>query len=362
LIIGAGPAGLATAAELSRRGVAYRLVERGPTLGHSWENAYDSLTLHTGRHLSALPGRGFARGTPLFPSKRDFLSYLADYARAFDLRVETGVDVGTIGREDDEWVARANGSELRGPAVVMATGIMAKPRLPEIPGRDAYTGTVIHSVEYRRPGALVGKRVLVIGVGNSGGEIGSELAHAGARVTVAVRTGANVVPREIAGIPIQYLVYAMRPLPRRAKEWVAARVRSMSEKRRGPPVLPRPPWSPLDAVPLIGFHLPDAIRAGLIDVKLGGVAAFEPGGVRFDDGTSAPFDAVILATGFEPALDALGGLVRRDAHGFALRTDRVTSADQPGLWFVGHNYDSTGGLANIARDAKIVGARLGARH
>jgi cation diffusion facilitator CzcD-associated flavoprotein CzcO len=358
LIVGAGPAGLATAAELTRCGVAYRLVERGPTAAHSWEHTYDSLTLHTGKHMSMLPGRRFPRSTPIFPSRADFLAYLRDYIHRFTLDVETGLEVRDIRRDGDDWVAHANGTEVRSPVLVMATGIMAKPVAPAVPGREGYGGLVMHSVQYRRPAPFIGKRVLVVGVGNSGGEIASEIARAGGRVTVLVRSGANVVPRELAGIPIQYLAAALRRLPRGARLWIAERVRALSERRRGPAVLPRPPWSALDAIPLIGFHLVDAIRLGIVRVKLGALDSFTATGVRYGDGEEADFDTVIFATGFLPAIDALGTLVRRDERGFALRSDRVASADQPGLYFVGHNYDVTGGLANIRKDATIVARRL----
>ena len=106
-------------------------------------------------------------------------------------------------------------------------------------------------------------------------------------------------------------------------------------------------------VPLIGFHLIDAIRAGTIRVKPG-VREFTSAGVRFDDGTDGSFDDVIMATGYRAAVGTLGSLIRTDACGFAVRTGRVTSADQPNLYFVGHNYDTRGGLRNIAQDARLV--------
>jgi hypothetical protein len=125
-------------------------------------------------------------------------------------------------------------------------------------------------------------------------------------------------------------------------------------------VLPRPAHGPLDAIPLIGFNLVDAIRDGLVEVR-GGVERLTARGASFVDGkspTEEPFDVVILATGFAPALAPLGQLIRVDAKGFALRHDRVTGADHDGLYFVGHNYDATGGLFNIARDAPLVGERV----
>lgn len=361
LIIGAGPAGLATAARLARHRVPYRLLERGPQLGHSWVNTYDSLTLHTGKHMSTLPGMAFPRRTPLFPTRDHFLAYLNDYARRFDIQIETGVQVDRVSRNSHDWIVRAGEREFSARALVMATGIMANPRLPSVPEIESFQGEVVHSVRYRRPDPFIGRRVLVVGVGNSGGEIASELGRAGVDATVLVRSGANVVPREIFGVPIQYIAYGMRKLPRHLRETIAARVQALTERRRGPPVLPRPPWGPLDAIPLIGFHLVDAIRAGQVRVRLGSLASFTAEGVRFADGEAAHYDVVIFATGFAPAIAPLGDLVRRDQHGFARRRDRVTSADQPDLYFVGHNYDATGGLANIRRDSVDVAVRLARR-
>ncbi len=358
VIIGAGPAGLATAAELSRRGVAYRLLERGPTLGTSWVNAYDSLTLHTGRHMSTLPGRDFPDGTPLFPTRDQFVAYLRDYAAGAGLKVETGMTVSALRRDGNEWVAMVKGIDVRASAIVMATGIMSNPVEPEIPGRASFAGSITHSVNYRNPGPCAGQRVLVVGVGNSGGEIASELGRAGVDVTILVRRGANVVPRAIAGIPIQYLAAAMRRLPIGARRRVSRLMQRVSEFRHGAPILPRPPWTPADAVPVIGFHLVDAIREGKVRLRVGTIESLETGGARFADGSRAPFDRIILATGFAPALDALGTLVRRDEKGFALRTDAVTSADQPNLYFVGMRYDTTGAIANISADARLVARRL----
>jgi cation diffusion facilitator CzcD-associated flavoprotein CzcO len=349
-VIGAGPAGLASARELLQRGIQPIVMERGPTAGHTWENLYDSLTLHTGKHLSHLPGLRFARSTPLFPPRADFLAYLRAYQRHFGLDVQTGTTVMRAQPRNGGWLLVSQDRETEVDGVIVATGIVSQPFVPEIPGRERFGGMVLHSVDYRRPDPFVGKRVLIVGVGNSGGEIGSELANAGSDVSISVRSGANVVPLTLLGLPIQYLAYSIRKLPRSWRERIANNVRVISEKRRGPPVLPRPAHSPLDAIPLIGFHLVDAIRAGRIRV-FPCISEFTAEGARFQDGSEAQFDVVILATGFRPALQPLAGLVRTDAGGFALRSDRVTSADLPRLWFVGHNYDSTGGLRNIARDA-----------
>jgi putative flavoprotein involved in K+ transport len=110
-------------------------------------------------------------------------------------------------------------------------------------------------------------------------------------------------------------------------------------------------------VPLIGFHLVDAIRSGRIQLR-GRLKEFTADGVRFGDDTTEPFDTVILATGYRAALGMLHGAVRVDDCGFALRRDGVTSVDQPGLYFVGHTYDIRGGLFNIGRDARRAARRI----
>ena len=376
VIIGAGPAGLATSRELKERGVEHVVLERGDGVGHTWANLYDSLTLHTGKHMSGLPGMRLPRSAPLFVPREQFVQYLRSYAERFALPVRTGWTVTAVERltgGNDRWRVRANTSagerEITCVVVVIATGIVANPRMPAIPGADDFQragGKLLHSVRYRAPNAFYNKRILIVGVGNSGGEIAAELARSGnadgkvTPVTIAVRTGANVVPRDILGIPIQYLARYIRKLPRKAREAVLRAVGKIVEKRRGPAVLPRPPYGPLDAIPLIGFSLVDAIRDGLVKTR-GGIARLTATGAVFADGKSPaeePFDVVILATGFAPALTLLGQLIRTDAKGFALRRDRIASADHDGLYFVGHNYDATGGLFNIARDARLLAQRI----
>lgn len=360
LIVGAGAAGLATARELQRRRVSFRILERGASAGQTWHDLYDSLRLHTGRHLSALPGLRMPRGTPLFPTRLDYFAYLRTYAEKHGIEVETGTTVQSLTQNGAGWIATTPHERIRTHAIVIATGIVANPFLPEFAGRAEFEsagGRVLHSVQYRRPEPFAGRRVLVVGIGNSGGEIGSELARSGVDVTMAVRSGANVVPLTIAGVPIQYLATVVRKLPRPTQERVVAAVRRLSEKRRGPPVLPVPQHSALDAIPLIGFHLVDEIRAGRVHVRPG-VEAMTAAGVRFFDGREEHFDDIILATGFRPALAPLGAAVRRDARGFAVRTDRISSADHETLFFVGHNYDSRGGLLNIAVDAPAAAGRI----
>jgi indole-3-pyruvate monooxygenase len=353
LVVGAGPAGLATSRALSLAGVQHVVLERGNQIGETWANLYDNLVLHTAKRFSALPGLRFPASTPRFPTRRDFLAYLHRYADAFRIPVETQAEVASFQPVGGAWIARTTtGASVQARAVVVATGIVSNPHTPEIPGRNRFGGRVLHSVEYRRPDGFKGRRVLVVGAGNSAGEISVELARAGGDVTLAVRTGALVVPREIAGIPIQYFSVALASLPARFQKMAVAMTGRTAALVHGPAVLPPPLATNCPNVPLIGFHLADLLRAGTIRLK-GGLAEFTTGGVRFVDGSEQPFDAVILATGYRAAVGMLRGLIRLDDCGFALRRDKVVSVDRPGLYFVGHNYDIRGGLFNIGRDGQL---------
>jgi cation diffusion facilitator CzcD-associated flavoprotein CzcO len=360
VVIGAGPAGLATSHALIDAGIEHVVLERGRQVGETWANLYDSLVLHTARGLSSLPGLKFPAETPLFPSREDFLCYLHRYKDAFHLPICTGSEVTRLHREDGMWVATATaGAEISARIAVVASGIVANPVSPEIPNRARFGGRVMHSVEYKRPDALASQRVLVVGAGNSAGEIAAELAQAGAEVTIAVRSGAVVLPRDVAGVPIQYLAVSLAKLPQSLQRAIARGFRRVSALLRGPAVLPRPGDSACRQVPLIGFHLTDAIRQGHVRLQPG-LTEFTSDGVRFTNGTTQAFDAVILATGFRAALDMLGPAVRRDRCGFAFRKDGITSADDDRLFFVGHNYDLRGGLLNIGRDAGRAARRIAA--
>jgi putative flavoprotein involved in K+ transport len=131
----------------------------------------------------------------------------------------------------------------------------------------------------------------------------------------------------------------------------------LSARFRGSSPLPPPVDKPCPNVPLIGFHLADGVRAGTIRLRRR-ISEFTPDGVRFADGMAEPFDRVILATGYRAALGMLSSLIGVDDCGFASRRERVISADRPHLYFVGHNYDASGGLRNIARDARIAASLI----
>src|SRR5256885_7801216 len=209
--------------------------------------------------MSGRPGMPLPRSAPLFVPREEFLHYLRRYARAFDLPVDTGRHVERMTRTDGTWTVSTSRGVLAARGVVVATGIVANPKTPHFPGQGRFAGRIAHSVAYRRPDGYAGRRVLVVGVGNSGAEIASELARAGGKVTVAVRPGANVVPLTLLGLPIQYVAHWVRQLPRRGHEMGVRPVQLLSPPPRGETALPSPAYSPPGEIPILRLHLLDAV-------------------------------------------------------------------------------------------------------
>lgn len=349
LVVGAGPAGLAVSRELARRRIEHLVLE-ADSIGSSWARYYRSLVLHTGKHLSHLPGKPHSRGMPLFPPRERFLEYLREYAAQFSLPIRERTRVVSARRTAEGWVLETSAGSFAAQALIVATGVAANPHRPYLVGEDDFRGEVLHSAEYSDPGPFRGRRVLVVGVGNSGGEIAGELSLAGVETVVSVRSGAHLMPLRILGVPSQYWGAVFGILPEPIPERVARGIAGLRRALAGPPPLPAPDRPILGRAPLLGDSLPSALRSGRVGLR-GRVERLVPGGARYHDGSEEPFDAVILATGYRPALDFLGALVRLDDAGFPLRRG-VLSRDHPDLFFVGHEYGPAGALSAIRRDAR----------
>ena len=200
IVVGAGPAGLASAAELGRRGVPAPVLERSEWIAASWRGRYDRLRLNSSRPFSKLPGARYARGTGIFPSRYEVVGYLERYARDHALDVRLGTELERIDRDGGDWVLRTSAGDLRADQVIVASGYAHTPYTPEWPGRDSFGGPLIHSGEYRNADTFRGSDMLVAGSGCSGMEIAYDLLQGGAgRVRVAVRTPPNMILRAPLG-------------------------------------------------------------------------------------------------------------------------------------------------------------------
>jgi indole-3-pyruvate monooxygenase len=363
IVIGAGPAGLAVGACLRRAGVDFLLLEREATVGASWRRHYDRLHLHTDRAHSSLPHLALPRHYPRYPSRDQVVAYLESYARAFRLTPRYGEEVTAARPRDGGWEVETARARYRAGAVVVATGYCAVPLRPSWPGLDGYQGAILHSSQYRSGERFRGQRVLVVGLGNSGGEIAIDLVEHGARPTLAVRGPVSLLPRELLGLPILTWALALSRLPPRAADALA---RPLLRLALGDPSrygLRRPERGPMRQIrerariPLIDVGTLAHVRAGRIAVRPG-VARFTPRGVAFEDAAEEDFEAVVLATGYAHGLARFVDGAERvlDARGRPLASGCETAL--PGLYLCGFHVAPTGMLREIAREACRVAAAL----
>lgn len=359
LVIGAGPAGLAVGACLRRCGVSFQVVEQADTIGASWRRHYERLHLHTDRGHSALPYLGFPKGTPRYPSRNQVIAYLEQYAEHFGIAPHLGRRVERVQYRDGEWITTSGASIYRSRHVVVATGYNAVPHRPDWPGRELFARRILHSSEYRNGEAFRGQNVLVVGLGNSGGEIAIDLCEHGARVAIAVRGALNVIPREILGLPVLALSIALSRLPARVADLLAApliRLTVGDISTLGLRKLPVGPITQIETtskVPLIDIGTLRFVREGRIGV-LGGVRSLGGAGeVTFDDGSVRDFDAIVLATGFRPALERFLEPGACAASRTAAR-DASRTASPDGLYFCGFRISPTGMLRDIGIEARWI--------
>ncbi|MCK8434390.1 NAD(P)/FAD-dependent oxidoreductase [Streptomyces sp. D2-8] len=360
-VIGGGPGGLSAAYALRARGIRAVVLEKSDHVGASWRRHYDRLHLHTTRRLSALPGLPMPRGFGRWVSRDDVVRYLEKYAEHHRLEIVTGVEVSRVERTADGtgWLLHATGGrELTGAAVVVATGYNHTPRLPDWPGRAAFTGEFLHAGEYRSGKPYAGRDVLVVGVGNTGAEIAVDLVESGAsRVRLAVRTVPHIVRRSTAGWAAQYSGVLVRRLP----VGLVDRISRVQAKVAVPDLsahgLPRPDTGlytrvKQGAIPVQDVGLIDAVRKGTVEI-VSAVDGFEDGGkIALADGTRISPDVVIAATGYVRALEHLvGHLDVLDDRGRPVAHGARTPKTAPGLYFTGFTNPISGNLREMALDA-----------
>jgi putative flavoprotein involved in K+ transport len=358
-VIGAGPAGLASAAMLKRAGERVVVLERRE-VGQVWSTRYDRLHLHTVRWLSGLPGYPIPRTFGKWPAKDRVEEYLRLYAAHHELEVRTSTDVQRVDRGNNGWVVKTAGGPLAAERVVIATGQSNVPFLPEWPGE--FAGDLIHSAVYRNPAPYRGRRVLVVGTGNSGAEIAVDLAEGGASdVLVSVRTPPAIVRRDTLGIPSQLLGIASMRLPTAAVDRIASGIRRVAIPDLEPYglVAPDRPYSAFlhrRVIPIVDVGFADAVRMGRVRV-VAALERFERDAAILADGTRIAVDAVIAATGFRTGLERLvGHLDLLDSQGRPLVGDVDEPAAAAGLHFVGYEITLGGTFRLVGIEAKRLAA------
>jgi putative flavoprotein involved in K+ transport len=361
VVIGAGPAGLATAGALRHHGIGATVLERD-AIGASWRRHYDRLHLHTVRWLSHLPGYKLPRRYGNWVSRDNVVEYLEDYVDVHNIDVRTGVEVERLERNGDGWVVRTNEGDFTAPRVVIATGYNRHQHLPDWPGMDTYTGELIHSGSYRNADAYVGKSVLVVGTGNSGAEICVDLIESGAKhVQLSVRTPPTVLLRDRAGMPGQAFGVIFRHMPVSVMDrlWPVFQKTSVGDLTKyGLPLPPPGAFSKFlrdDVTPILDVGLVPLLKQGKVEI-VAAVDGFDRDDVLLTDGTRIRPDAVIAGTGFKRGLEPLVGDLDliEPVKGRPIVHGAETHPNAPGLHFIGYTNPVSGMFREIAIDARRI--------
>ena len=343
-VLGAGPAGLAAAAELSRLGVPAAILERSDAVGSSWRGRYDRLRLNTSRLSSALPGSRFPRGTPLFPGRDAYIRYLEDYAAGRGLDIRFGVRVERIERAaDGRWQVITSAGQYVTRQVIVATGHQHTPRLPDWPGRNRFPGRLLHAADYRKPADFQDADVLVVGPGSSGLEIAYDLATGGAqRVWLAVRRMPHIIFRMAGPIPGEYPALLLEALPPRIADPQFAFVQRKSVGDLSRWGLTEPTEGLFararreSKVPaIVDPEVITAIKAGQIEI-VPAVESVDEAGARLANGTTLRPHAIIAATGYSTGLEHIVGHLGVINDRGEPKVHGGGPAAAPGLRFIGY--------------------------
>ncbi|MDF5759348.1 FAD-dependent oxidoreductase [Spongiactinospora sp. TRM90649] len=347
VIIGAGQSSLAAARAARHAGLSALILEAASEPGGSWPHYYDSLTAFSPARFSAMPGLDFPGDPDHYPHRDEVTAYLRRYAATLDVEIRTGTRAHAVQAADDGGftVRTADGQDITAAAVIAAGGSFTRPIRPSLPGAESFTGQVLHAADYRGPKDLEGRRVVVVGGGNSAVQIACELAIAAGpdgpdRIRIASRAPLTFLPQRREGRDVHHWLTSsgFDDLP---PAWLLHRL-------PGRPVMDT------------GDHAA-AVASGRL-VRRPMFTALDGEHVVWADGTRERVDAVLTATGYLPDLGYLAPLGALDEHGLPLHAGGL-SLTHPGLAYLGLEFQrsfASNTLRGVAADAAHVMGPLAA--
>jgi cation diffusion facilitator CzcD-associated flavoprotein CzcO len=365
-IIGAGPAGLAVGASLRRRHIPFEIFERSDRVAPAWHHHYQRLHLHTPKGSSGLPYKPFPADHPRYPSRQQLVDYLEDYAAAFELRPHFGEAVTVVRPLNaKQWEVVTDKTRCMARAVVIASGLSLDKNVPAWAGMAAFRGSIVHSGDFVDGKPYRDQRVLVVGFGNSGAEICLDLWEHGAKPSVSVRSPVTVIPRDLFGIPIVTVATAFSFLPAPVVDFFFRpilravigdlKAYGIQTPADGPTVQ----VAKSSRVPVLDIGTVKLIKQGRVKVTPG-IQRVTEIGVIFENGASATFDAIILATGLRPRLDFLKVEQSTEWQRQPRSIPAKGRAALPNLYFCGFHVPVTGMLREIALEARQIVAHIAA--
>jgi cation diffusion facilitator CzcD-associated flavoprotein CzcO len=352
-VIGAGTSGLAACRALSHAGIPFVCVEAAAGIGGLWRYedpagpnlAYASLRTNTSGRRMQFASFPIERERHGFLSHAEVVEYLDAYARRHGLldHIRFGTRVLRVSPAGRRWEVETDGGVSTQRAVVVATGRHGRRRWPRLPG--ALDGPVIHVADYRTPEAFAGKRVLVMGGGNSAVEVAAELAGTAERVLLSMRRGVHLLPRTLFGRPYDIVdLPALSRLPAFVARPLFLALIRLSRGAIADAGLPAPDHRLRERTATVSEELVPLVRAGAIQLRPG-IARLDGAEVQFADGAREPVDAAIYATGYEVHFPFLTPGLVDEQQGPALYR-HIAHPDVDGLFFVGI-LDALGAFAPV---------------
>ena len=333
-VIGGGQAALAAGFYLRRTSLRFAMFDADVSPGGAWAHAWSSLYLFSPARASSLPGWPMPATANNYPTRDETIAYLAEYERRYALPVERPVGiVATLDAAEALHLVTDTHDIIAARAVISATGTWSAPNLPHFTDQSEFRGRVVHSAQYAGHEAFEGQRVLVVGAGNSGAQIFADLVNQ-CRVTWVTAAPPVFLPDEVDG---EYLF-----------DQGTARFNAIKEGRT--------PDTPKSLGDIVMVESVRAVRERGLLKSVPLFRRFTTTGVEWTDGSHEHIDAVILATGFRPAIQHLAPLATPDARG-RLAMDGLRAAAHPMLFPLGYG-DWTGfasaTLIGVGRAAKAV--------
>jgi dimethylaniline monooxygenase (N-oxide forming) len=351
-IIGAGSSGLTACQVLGARGIDFDCFEKGSKIGGNWRyendngtsSAYRSLHINSSRKLMSFKAFPMPDDYPDYASHEHIAAYFDAYAERFGLREKIAfrTEVVSVDPAGGGWDVTVETDGQRHTnnyrAVLVANGHHWDPRWPEPPfsGSGEFAGEQIHAHYYREPDVLEGKRVLVLGIGNSAVDIAVEASRIAEKTFLAMRRGAYVLPKYLGGKPIDDASPpAMSRLPLAVQRFFMARLLKLAVGEMTDYGLPKPDHKLLEAHPTVSSELLSRVGHGDIAVKPN-IDRFAGGrGVRFGDGSEEEIDLVVYCTGYKISFPFLAEQVFATTDNRMPLYRRVVAPEHPSLYFIG---------------------------
>lgn len=361
LVIGAGPAGLASAYYLERAGISYTVVDRADHVASTWSNLYPTLRLNTASFVTHLPGRRLPLRYGYYATGRQLYEYLRRYSEDHRFNIVLQVEVYRVAPENGGWRVETSRGVYHFDAVIVATGRFSNPYIPDIPGLQTTDINVLHARDYHHAEPFRDQRVMVVGSGPSGVDIALELAEvAKLPVLLSVRSDIVIARRYPYGLPdTLWQMLARILIPPRWRKAIINKIVYQSypdAHEIGLKLAPNRTDRQGSSTPVRGRALIDAVKAGKIQ-PVAGIAQLEKHEAVLVDSSHHALDSLILSTGYRPAIGYLDIDYEVDIDGWPRRISDDIEGGQtqvlgyPGLYLVGRFYRGLGPLNNIRREA-----------